>query len=104
MCIVSMVLDDFYKRNPTIPNHPWVSPGNPSTPIVPNPLVITPNPAIENELQKLRQELEALKDLIKAAKIFDEKTGQPDCEVDEKVEALKKIAECLGVDISGAFE
>ena len=39
-------------------------------------------------------------DIVKAAKVYDRKTGQPDCELDEKKEALKKIADGLGIKIS----
>jgi len=37
---------------------------------------------------------------IKAAKEIDTLTGQPDCELDEKRQALKKIADELGVEIN----
>ena len=41
---------------------------------------------------------EAMKELLKAAKKFDEATGQPDCEMKEKVDLLRKIAKMVGVD------
>ena len=51
------------------------------------------------EFEKLKRELEELKNLLRAAKIYDDKTGQPDCEMAEKVEFLKKMADFLGVDL-----
>ena len=38
-------------------------------------------------------------ELLRKAKAYDEMTGQPDCELDEKRLALKKIAEEMGVEI-----
>lgn len=55
------------------------------------------------EFEALKQEVEELKKLLLAAKEFDEKTGQPDCEIDEKVELIKKIAEMVGVDMDEVF-
>jgi len=40
-----------------------------------------------------------LKKLLEEAKKYDEMTGQPDCELDEKRLALKKIADEMGVKI-----
>lgn len=40
-----------------------------------------------------------LEELMRKAKKYDEMTGQPDCELDEKRQALKKIADELGVEI-----
>src|SRR5688572_27691127 len=52
-----------------------------------------PEPAItREEFEDLRREMEALRDLLKAAKVYDEVTGEPDCEVDEKVELVKRVA------------
>jgi len=38
--------------------------------------------------------------LVKDAKEYDEKTGQPDCENDEKKKLIQDIADKLGVPIS----
>jgi len=38
------------------------------------------------------------------AKVFDAITEQPDCEVDEKVALIKRIAELVGVDLHDVFE
>lgn len=38
-------------------------------------------------------------ELLRKAKKYDELTGQPDCELDEKRQALKKIADSMGIEI-----
>ena len=55
------------------------------------------------EFDSLKKQVEELRELIIAAKKFDESTGQPNCEMAEKVELVKKFAEALGVDMSGVF-
>lgn len=60
--------------------------------------------ATKEEVEKLRQELEALKKLLKAAKIFDEEVGEPDCKQDNKVAIIKKMAELLEVDLEDLFD
>lgn len=94
MCAVSNSMDGF--RDNFFPKSPWANP--PSNPLV-WPLPATPNGPSRREFDALKNELEALKDLLRAAKIYDEKTNQPDCEMAEKVDWLKKMAEYLGVDL-----
>jgi hypothetical protein len=57
------------------------------------------NPVTQEDLDKIRRDIQDLKDLLKRAKEYDEKTGQPDCELDEKKRRLKEIADMVGVDI-----
>lgn len=72
--------------------------------IFPSPNTPSPNIAnLERKLEEIRTELEALKDLLKAAKVFDEKTGQKDCEMDEKVHFLRDLAKRMNVDFSDVF-
>lgn len=84
MCTVSMISDDWNKR---------VGP----TQIL--SLMRTESGPTREEFEALKQEVEALKGLLKAAKIYDEQTGQPDCETDEKMALLRQIAEKVGVDL-----
>lgn len=96
MCTVSNIGDGWGKTFP--PNHPWIQPYiDPSSPPIPSPILIGVS---REEFEALRKEVQELKKLLKAAKHFDEVTGQPDCEVDEKVALIKKIAEYVGVDLS----
>lgn len=55
------------------------------------------------DFEKLREEMEELKELLKAAKRFDEATGQPDCEMDEKIELIRRVADMVGVDVDEVF-
>jgi hypothetical protein len=89
MCVVSNI-GDYAKDNIPL-QHPWV---------------ITTTTGAEvsrSEFEALKAEMLELKELLKAAKKFDEATGQPDCELDEKVAMLKKFAELVGVDLSEIF-
>lgn len=79
MCVVSMIGQNYQDRFPGIyPTFPNVS---------------------REEFDKLKRELEELKKLIKAAREFDEATGQKDCENADKVKFIKQVAEFVGVDI-----
>lgn len=57
----------------------------------------------KKEFDDLKKEVEIMKDLLVRAKIYDEQTGQKDCEMDEKVAFLKKIAEFVGVSLEEVF-
>lgn len=87
MCSVSMVISDFQQRWPNaIPQQ--------------QPLQGYALGVSRAEFDALKAEVTALRGLLEAAKKFDEETGQPDCEQEEKVALLKRIAEMVGVDIS----
>lgn len=91
MCAVSNI-GDFYGR--TVPErYPWVQPN------LPNTVITLPPEITKAEFDALKREVEELKKLLTAAKAFDAATGQPDCEQDEKVALLKRIAELVGVDL-----
>lgn len=57
----------------------------------------------QSEFDALKREIQELKKLLKAAKKFDQLTGQPDCEMDEKVKLIKAIAKLVGVDLGDVF-
>ena len=76
MCVVSMVMDHYRER--------WE----------PMRWITYPEPAITQE------EVEEFRRLLDRAREYDKKHNQPDCELDEKRAALKKIAEEMGIDIS----
>lgn len=91
MCVVSMVMDhysDKWKRYvDTYPIPPQIYPppdilSNPPVPII------------------TREEIEEFKALLERAREYDKIHNQPNCELEEKKQALKKIAEQMGVDIS----
>jgi hypothetical protein len=111
MCTYSMIIDYEKKRwsEPTSPLYPYTTPNAVPMPSYYPPYIpgIGPNTNIpgvsHNEFNRLKVELEELKKLLIAAKIFDEKTGQPHCEAEDKVELLKRVAAALGVDIKDAL-
>lgn len=91
MCVVSNIGDTyrdmFPNRWPQVPNQP-----------------VYPIPEISRaEFDALKREVEALKQLLKEAKAFDEATGQPECQMDQKVAFIRQIADALGVDMADVF-
>lgn len=106
MCVVSMIGDHYRDKwdkwkdiypNP-YPINPW--PERPG----PGSLGYTPPIVTKEEFDALKKEVEEMKALLIRAKEYDEKNGEPDCEMSEKVELLKKIAEMVGVDLSEVFK
>jgi hypothetical protein len=51
------------------------------------------------EFELLRREVLQLKDMLQQAKKYDEENGEPDCEMEEKVELLRKIAKLVNVSL-----
>lgn len=91
MCTVSMVGDhyqDVFKRD-----HPWVSPGINTGPI------FNPSTVSVEEFEALKKEVENMRALLIRAKIYDEENDEPHCEVEEKVELLRRVAELVGVNL-----
>lgn len=97
MCLVSMIGDDWNNNRPGWPI------SLPDIDKVTRAEFLTYKAENEAEIEKLKKEIESLKKLLKAAKIYDEETGQPDCEMDEKVAIIKKVAELVGVDLDDIF-
>jgi len=60
-------------------------------------------PPTREEFDELKRSVEALKELLLAAKEYDRKMGEPDCEMEDKVALIKKLAEVVGVDLSQIF-
>lgn len=102
MCVVSNIgdswKDQFPERYPWYPYEQGIVPGK----LDPAPK-INLNLITREEFDKLKADVEALKELLKAAKIYDEKTNQKDCEMDEKIEFIKKIADAVGVNLEDVF-
>ena len=93
MCVVSYLGDAYRTDFPERwPNLPAGAPGSPS-------VIFSPGSISREEFEALRAEVRELRTLLEAAKQFDAKTGQPDCEMDEKVEFIRKLADFVGVDM-----
>lgn len=56
------------------------------------------------EFEQLKREVAEMKELLLAAKRIDEVTGQPDCEMPDKVDLLRRVAEAVGVDLADVFD
>lgn len=94
MCTVSNMGDaykrDFYDR--------WPNLVQTTTSLPPVNLGVP-----QEDFDALKAEVEELKLLLLAAKRFDDNTGQPECQMDEKVEFIKTLADMLGVDMEEVF-
>jgi hypothetical protein len=74
------------------PNIPYPNQWQPIQPynLIPNPIIHSPWPVDPEEMRKF---LEAFHAMVEAAKVFDELTGQPDCEDPEKAALEERVAE-----------
>ena len=81
MCSVSMIMDHFRDK--------WQQPPY----ILPQPYQVWQPPITQDEIAEFRK-------LLERARKYDRDNGEPDCELQEKKDALKKIADAMGVDIS----
>lgn len=94
MCVVSMIYDHYHDK--------WkeMLPVQPIAPLKPEQ---TPFkfifPLTSQELEDLRKDIEEFKKLLERAREYDRKNNQPDCEMEEKRERVKKLAKELGVEI-----
>lgn len=88
MCMVSNIGDQY---------HGYFRP----TKWYPNPgPYFKANPEVTKaEFEALRKEVMEMKELLKRAKAFDERTGQPDCEMDDKMAILRRVAKAVGIDL-----
>lgn len=92
MCIVSMVSDGWKEQFP----ERWPKFNT-------NGLVYPTQSISREEFDTLKKEVKELKKLLKAAKKFDKITDQPNCEMDDKINFIKKIAEFVGVNLESVF-
>jgi hypothetical protein len=104
MCSVSAIGGEWKKSVPQ--TYPWLTSyiALPNTSTTPPAITYTAPDVGREEFDRLKNEVEELKVLLRAAKKFDEATGQPDCEVDEKVALIKRVAELVGVDMGDVFD
>lgn len=93
MCVVSMV-SDHYKDKWSDPNSGMYSYTGISSAAAYNSLFVS-----RLEFEELKKEVLEMKELLKKAKEYDDRTNQPNCEIEEKMELLKKIAKVFNVDL-----
>lgn len=108
MCMFSAVGDNWGRQFPN--RYPWVQPYIPDPYPLPNPYTpptpittVTISGVSQEEFDRLKREVEDLRELLLAAKKFDEETGQPDCQDDDKVDLIRKVAKLVGVDVDEVF-
>ena|SRR5271166_5403652 len=100
MCVTSMIYDHYNDKYPfTVPQPytPYVP--LPSIPPTPTQWIFTP-PLTAEEIADFRKDMIEMKKLLERAREYDRRTGQADCELAEKKDKIKKLAEALGVDVS----
>ena len=94
MCVVSMIGDHYREKwEPQFPQNPGQI-----------YQTLPYNPPSRYEFGELKKEVLEMKELLKRAKKYDEETGQKDCEMEDKVALLKKVAEMVGVSLDDIFQ
>lgn len=99
MCVVSNIGDQYGRGFPDRWPNVYPTP-QPNT----DKIELNISGITREEFDALKAEVEELRKLLEAAKQFDAATGQPDCEMDEKVLLIKQLAELVGVDLGDVFE
>ena len=56
------------------------------------------------EFEELRREIQGLKLALALATQIDKVSNQPDCEMAEKIDYIRKMAEWLGVDLEDVLD
>lgn len=92
MCVVSMVMDDYVDRWGRR-YWPGIQPSTGSGTVLDNMSWTLPSAG------PTQQELEEFRRLLERAREYDKRMNQPDCELEEKVATLKKLAAQLGVNL-----
>ena len=90
MCAVSMISDDWLRRAPNLPG--WDPFNNALKPQV-----------TRDEFEALKKEIVELRELLSQAKKQDEEEGNPDCEMEDKIEILKRLGKAVGIDLEEIF-
>lgn len=93
MCVVSMVMDHYYEK--------WQQPPTPWNPLVPipdeSPVPVGPLKPVPK--MPTPEEIEEFRRLLERAREYDKRNQEPDCEMEEKKEKVRKLAEELGVKV-----
>lgn len=100
MCTVSMIGDHYADKWRDKPWYPTVEPAKPLAPQFHIPAV----QISREEFEALKREVEEMKALLKRAKEYDERNNEPGCEIEEKMELLRRVAKMVGVDLSDVIE
>ena len=100
MCVTSMIGDHYRDKwtSPQWPRNPFDNgTGGTDTSVVIVPQL--PSPISREEFDQLKRDVLEMKALLKRAKEYDERNNEPECEVDEKMDLLRKVAKLVGIDL-----
>lgn len=96
MCIVSNIgeifIEELPKRYPSFAPNPGALPS-----------IVWQDVEARQQLAELKKEMQEIKELLKAAKKYDEATGQKDCEMEAKIQLLKHFADVVGISLEEVF-
>jgi len=99
MCTISMIGDHYRDMWKPMPWYPNVLPQVPA-PMPQAPITITMPPEISRaEFDDLKRQVAEMKELLRRAKAYDEQNGEPECEIAEKMDLLRRVAKMVGVDL-----
>lgn len=109
MCVVSMVGDHFgheWKKfnDPKDGSLEWIRKLNELPGTNPDPSYFQPHlgiapPVTLQEYERLKTQVESMKSLLRLAVDYDKRTGQPGCEIEEKIALLRRVAEAFKIDL-----
>lgn len=115
MCVVSAMGDHYNDKWKE--KYPWPNTGTPQPlgPLVPSPYqpYTSPNEDILSKLFKreitrqefddLKKEVEEMKKILTLAAEYDKRNNEPHCEMEQKVDLLKKMAGLFGISLDDVF-
>ncbi len=101
MCAVSMIGDHFGDK--WRPNWPYETI---PAPYLPPPTITTtwPPEVTKEEFEALRHEVLEMKELLRRAKKYDEDNHEPNCEIEDKMDLLRKVAKAVGIDLEDVLK
>lgn len=100
MCVSSMIGDHYRDK---WGQQPWF-PGIQIFPQSQPPLTGVFTPISRQEFDDLRRDVGEMKELLRRAKIYDEKNNEPACEMEEKMDLLRRVAKLVGVEIDDVLK
>lgn len=92
MCVYSMIGDHYNDK--WREQYPWAV-----QPVTDTNINVTYPPVSREEFDELKKDVKEMKELLKRAKIYDAEHGQPDCQIEEKIALLRRVAELVGIDL-----
>lgn len=114
MCTFSMIGDHYTDKwkdrfpnpfqpppntQPLAPAQPF-QPAQPTiTPYQPGLTPLFPHLVTKEDFDSLKKEVLEMKELLKRAKIYDEQNGEKDCQQEEKIALLRRVAEAVGINL-----